>query len=208
MRIGVWENGKFVGVILFGLGAGRSTSGTRYGLKSQHDVAELTRIALKKHATPVSRLIRIAVKLLRKKCPKLKLLISFADPTQGHYGGVYQAAGWIYTGQSHMDGKGFVVHGKEIHSRSLGSRYGVGGQSLKWLQENVDPNTKRFTPLPKHRYLLPLDDTTKQRIIPLRQPYPKRAAGVAGDTSAIHAEEGGSIPTAALSVDGTGGGTA
>jgi len=27
-------------------------------------------------------------------------VVSFADPNQGHHGGIYQAASWLYTGQS------------------------------------------------------------------------------------------------------------
>jgi hypothetical protein len=31
--IGVWENDKFIGVVVFGMGSGRATVGTKYGLK-------------------------------------------------------------------------------------------------------------------------------------------------------------------------------
>src|SRR4051812_47005478 len=80
VRIGVWEGGVFAGVILFGIGAGRSTDGSRYGLRRANEVAELVRVALKPgHVHPVSRCVSIAVRMLRRQSPNLRLLISFAD---------------------------------------------------------------------------------------------------------------------------------
>ena len=32
VKVGVWENGKFVGVCMFGMGAGNCTDGRQYGL--------------------------------------------------------------------------------------------------------------------------------------------------------------------------------
>ena len=53
VKIGVWENEKFVGVVIFSRGATPSLL-RPFGLK-QTEGCELTRIALTKHVTPVSR---------------------------------------------------------------------------------------------------------------------------------------------------------
>ena len=45
--IGVWEDGEFVGVVVFGIGAGNVTNGQRYGLSRSCQMAELTRVALR-----------------------------------------------------------------------------------------------------------------------------------------------------------------
>ena len=80
--IGVWENGSFRGVVIFGMGASPSL-GKPYGLKNG-EFAELTRVAIRKHESSISRIVAIAIRMLRKKTPGLKILISFADPFHGH----------------------------------------------------------------------------------------------------------------------------
>lgn len=125
-KVGVWEDGQFVGAIIFGVGATPELC-KPYGLTS-YQVAELVRVALRAHVTPTSRLVAIAVRLVHHTQPGLKLLVSFADSAQGHHGGIYQAGGWVYTGASY--GRYIITHGKMEHPRSLGARYGVGGQSI------------------------------------------------------------------------------
>lgn len=89
--IGVWENAKFIGVIVFGRGANNKIA-EPYGL-TQTEVCELTRVALTEHINPVTRILAIAIKLLKKQSPNLKLIVSYADPQQNHYGVIYQGGG-------------------------------------------------------------------------------------------------------------------
>ena len=89
--VGVWENSKFIGVVGFGRGANNQIA-KPYGLE-QTEVCELTRVALTKHVNPVTRILAIAIKLLKKQSPTLKLIVSYADPQQNHYGGIYQGGG-------------------------------------------------------------------------------------------------------------------
>lgn len=173
VKIGVWEDGEFIGAVLFGVGAGNSTRGESYGLNRSHEIAELVRVALKDgHASPVSRIVSIAIRMLKKQSPKLRMLISFADELgQNHLGTIYQAGNWIYAGVFDGDG-GFIIHGKIVHSRTVGSAGWV--QSVEWLRKHVDPACRKAKTR-KHRYLYPLDDDMRARLEPLRQPYPKRA---------------------------------
>ena len=171
VKVGVWEDGDFVGVCMFGMGAGNCTNGKQYGLKERAEVAELTRLALKEHKTPCTKIIARAIKLLKKQSPNLRLIISFSDRMgQNHLGGIYQAGNWIYTGDFVGDG-GFIVRGKKMHNRSVHAK--GWKQTLEWLQTNIDPHAKRGKTR-KHRYLMPLDDEMKKRISPLSKPYPKR----------------------------------
>lgn len=193
VRIGVWEGGQLAGVILFGIGAGRSTDGRKYGLRRANEVAELVRVALKPgHVHPVSRCVSIAVRMLRRQSPNLRLLISFADTAQGHHGGIYQAAGWTYAGTTATD-RVFVVKGERKHPKTIHS---IGWkQNEAWLRANVDPNARCEMTPPKHRYLLPLDEEMKCRVAPMARPYPKRAKDQdAGDHPAL----GGATPTRTL----------
>src|SRR6266545_2359603 len=63
-RLGVWENDKFIGVVVFAWDANRHPAG-EYKL-GMTECVELCRIALAKHTTPVSRIIAIAVKMLKR----------------------------------------------------------------------------------------------------------------------------------------------
>lgn len=193
-KVGVWENGTFIGAVIFGVGATPELS-KPYGLTMQQ-VAELVRVALSKHQTATTRIVAIAVKMLKREMPGLRLLVSFADSAQGHHGGIYQGGGWIYTGDSF--GRYIRTNGKVEHPRSLGSRYGVGGQSLKWLRENVDPNAEIISAAAKYRYLMPLDDAMRDKIAPLALPYPKRASEASSDAPTVQVGEGGAAPTPTL----------
>lgn len=91
IKIGVWEDDVFKGVVIFGRGATNELF-TQYGLKNIQG-CELVRIALRNHKTFVSRIISIAIKMLVKLNPGLRMIVSFADPSEGHNGGIYQAGG-------------------------------------------------------------------------------------------------------------------
>jgi hypothetical protein len=195
-KIGVWENGKFIGAIIYGLGATPNLC-KPYGL-TQQECCELVRVALSKHETPVSRIVAISMRILKRDMPGVRLVVSFADPSEGHHGGIYQAGGWLYGGKS-ADARFFVVNGIERHPRSIGSSGWV--QSLGWLRANVDNRASTTLKPGKHRYLMPLDDEMRARIEPLRKPYPKRAGSADGGTAGIQPVGGGSNPTPALLSD-------
>jgi hypothetical protein len=191
VKVGVWEGEKFIGVVLFSRGA-TPEIGSPYGLK-QVEICELTRIALTKHLTPVSKVLSIAIKFLKKTSPNLKMIVSFADEGQGHHGGIYQATNWIYTGGSETHA--YLVNGVQYHPKSLHSKYGTGGQSIPWLQKNIDKNAKRIISGFKHKYLMPLDDEMMVKIKSLSKPYPKR---IKKQDSEHPLELGGAVPTDTL----------
>lgn len=167
ITFGVWENGTFIGAIMFGRGATPQLL-TQYNL-TQSEGCELVRVALTKHETPVSQIIAATIKTIKHTNPGLRLIVSFADPSEGHHGGIYQAGNWIYTGTS-LGKQWFVVNGKTMHPRSVGAA--GWSQSIKWLREHVDPKAKTVEKPPKHRYLMPLDKQTRRRTLKLAKPYP------------------------------------
>jgi len=63
-KIGMWENERFVGAIIFGRGAAPNLL-KPYGLK-QTEGCELVRIAMRDHYHPVSRCVAIAIRMLKK----------------------------------------------------------------------------------------------------------------------------------------------
>lgn len=182
--IGVWEDGNFIGVVLFGMGSGNSTNGERYGLKSSHEMAELTRVALTNHGSPVSQIVAIAIRMLRKQSPGIRLIISMADPQHGHIGAIYQAGNWIYTGETKADVM-YFSGGKWVHHRTATSRGSAKGLPSKPLP-------------PKYRYLMPLDDAMRAQIAPLAKPYPKRAGLVQVEAQSGPPTDTVSIPSSPL----------
>ena len=168
-KVGAWESGEFIGAIIYGLGGGGACNGKQYGLARNFEMAELQRIALTKHDTPVSRMIAISARMLLALCPKLRLLVSYADPSERHHGGVYQGAGWVYTGKSAEDWKAVWPNGKTAHSRIARGHVQFG------IKKTVDISAAtRVTVQGKHRYLLPLDAEMRAKIALLAKPYPKR----------------------------------
>jgi len=170
VKIGAWENGKFVGVVIFSRGA-TPEIGSPYNLR-QDEICELTRVALTKHSAPVSRILAVSFKFLHASSPRLRLIVSFADSSQGHHGGIYQATNWVYAGASKTHA--YRVLGKVEHPKTLHSRYGIGGQSVPWLRANIDKNAERIIAGTKHRYLMPLDAEMRAKIELLAKTYPKR----------------------------------
>ena len=117
----------------------------------------------------------LCLKKLKKEFHNIRMVVSFSDTEQGHHGGVYQANNWLYSGQIESTAnKFFIIHGKKYHGKSLYGKYGVGGQKLQWLRDNVDKNAEYAPYFPKHRYLMPLDKDMRDKIQPLSKPYPKR----------------------------------
>lgn len=191
VKVGVWECGEFIGVVIFSRGASGNLL-KPYGL-DQDQGCELTRIALTKHVAPVSRILRLAMKFLGKNSPELRLIVSFADPQYGHHGGVYQACNWVYVGDT-APGYEYWHGGKRLHSRQVAEK--------GW---NIQQGVKRATLKPsqcavvktagKHRYLMPLDEDMRKKIAPLAKPYPKRAKDQA---STNPVDLGGETPTRTL----------
>jgi hypothetical protein len=192
VKIGVWENQKFIGVVIFSPGA-TPNLGSPYGL-TQRECVELSRIALTRHFTPVSRILSIALKFLISANPKLRLVVSFADRDQSHHGGIYQATNWIYDGTG-SPATFYLINGKKTHPRTIGLAGHI--QNLQGAKK-MDCNAKSIQCQGKHRYLMPLDNEMRKQIIPLAKPYPKRASSETIDTPGIHPGKGGETPTDAL----------
>jgi hypothetical protein len=191
--LGVWEEGRFVGAVVFGSGA-TPMSHRPFGVAPE-EVCELVRVALDARCTPVSRVLRIACTMLLREMPGLRVVVSFADTARGHHGGIYQAAGWTYLGTTAQ--RYYLVSGHVVHPRTLHSRYGYGGQSITWLREHVDPYAVEVPVPVKHKYAKPLDAAMRAQLASLARPYP-RPAGVGSSTDGDQPSGAGATPSAGL----------
>lgn len=191
--VGAWEAGGFVGAVIFGRGAS-SEIGSPFGLR-QDQVCELVRVALGPHTTPTSRVVSVAVRLLRRLCPGLRLIVSYADPEHGHVGTLYQAMGWLFIGTTNRESL-IRLNGRLFHPRTVASRYRT--RSIDWLRQHVAADAGHVRTLPKWRYALGLDDDIRHQLAPRVQPYPKRpkVAGISG----CPADLAGAMPSRPLHV--------
>lgn len=193
VKVGVWEDGAYIGCIIFGLGGGGAGDGRGYGLSRNFEVAELERVALRSHRAPVTRIIRIAIQMLKRQSPGLRLLVSYADPGAGHAGGIYQGGNWVYVGPTADDWCMVDARGKRYHSRIARGHVQFG------LKKTLDVTGMTKVPLPgKHKYLYPLDSEMRARIALLAKPYPKRVRSIDSDAPGDQPGEGGAIPTRTL----------
>jgi hypothetical protein len=160
------------------------------------ECSELCRIALTKHTTTVSRILSIAVRMLKREMPGIRLIVSYADLNHGHIGKIYQASNWLYVGETGHEA-GIMLNGKLTHRRTINSKYGTS--DIDWLRNRIDPCARRHEGKPKFKYLLPLDDEIAERIKRLIKPYSKaRATSETSDTPEVHSGEGRAARTVAL----------
>lgn len=192
-KIGVWEDGLFIGVVLFSKGAAPQAH-CPYRIQNTQ-ICELTRVSLTRHRTTVSKIVAIAIRMLSKQSPGLRLVVSYADPEQGHHGGIYAAGNWIYVGPTPLR-EHFVdvATGKRVHSKTL--KTGRKGLATKLKSQGLIRSIKVW----KHKFLMPLDQEMRARIAPLAKPYPKRAGSAASGTTDFQSVGGGATPTPALPI--------
>lgn len=159
---GVWENDKFIGVIIYSKGSNNNQ--TKFYNLEHTEICELTRIALNKHNENVSKMISISLKLLKKLCPKLKLVFSYAYKDQNHSGAIYKASNFLYLGDNFGKTSSFIINNKKVHRRTVNSILNKKNisASLENVKKYLDPNAKYFIPKGKHLFVYILDKNDKQ----------------------------------------------
>lgn len=159
------DTGRAVAAIFF------SIPPTRW----KEPVLELSRLVRRDDCQiPLTRLVSLACRYL-KKTRRVDLIISYADATMGHHGGIYQACSWNYSGQRDSQNDGVIIAGRFIPGRTCGSLYGTRSVSkLRKLKPRwtIEPHYDRG----KHLYWRALQKTGKakaDRLGLLCLPYPK-----------------------------------
>ena len=82
---------------------------------------------MKREKNSESRVIAFCIRWIKDNLPEVRRIISYADPSHGHSGGIYLAANFRYVGLSGKD-SGFLdpETGRIHHSRALKVRYNQG----------------------------------------------------------------------------------
>lgn len=160
--LGIWEDKKFAGTIIFSMSSAKDL-GKQYGF-AQFERCELIRLSMKpNHRVSASRVIAIALRIIKKQSPGIKVVFSFADTAQGHHGGIYQAGNWIYLGQT-VASPEYFINGRRWHGRAVAASFGKTSGFDK-----VEGSKK-------HRYAMPLDAEASAKLSSHRMPYPAREA--------------------------------
>ena len=183
----VFNNKKeWCGVICYSIGANKSI-GTFANL-NQGQVCELVRVALNGKQESTSKALSLSIKLMAKRNPLIKMIVSYADSEQGHIGTIYKATNWYFIDVSRYAHYVHKVTGKRMHNRSYSE-----------LPKSKQIEYKKTIPFDKYKYIYPLDKSLIPLCKSLAKPYPKQAREVNEDKrGASSTEIGGSNPTHAL----------
>ena len=168
LAFGVFRDSQMLGALT--LGAGPANAYRLIRAATREDCATLTRLWLAESLpkNSESRVLGIVIRALRRHT-SLKFLLSYADPTQGHVGTVYQATGWIYIGLSQATPHYNFGDGIARHPRTVGAN--IGTRSVKRLR-NCGIHVGIVPMLGKHRYLYILDTAWRPFLQVPVYPYP------------------------------------
>ena len=170
LSLGVFLDRRIMGAIT--LGAGPINGHRLIDGAGRDDVWTLSRLWLA-DALPSnteSHVLAVVVRSLRR-FTKVKALIAYADPAAGHVGTVYQAAGWLYTGAPKSLPKLDLGDGVPRHCRSVGSAF--SSHSVAYLRRR-GLEVRQIPQAPKHRYVVFVDRSWRDRLVPAVLAYPKR----------------------------------
>ncbi len=167
-QFGLYVDDMLSGICLFGISSNKN-AGSAF---SNIDTLELVRLvvddSLKRNT--LSQFVSRSLSLLCKPIA----VVSYADPSSGHHGYIYQATNWIYTGES-SPSTVYVKNGIEYHSRTISDVLGSRSREVV-----TSAGYGIVIKPPKHRYyyLLGSKGQRKKMLSMLKKkytilPYPK-----------------------------------
>lgn len=172
---GLFLSEELVGVVTYGTPASAPLKKGIAGDEFKSEILELNRLCLKNNIkNEASILVSASLKML----PRNKIIVSFADISQGHTGIVYQACNFLYCGLS-AKRTDWKVRGKEhLHGQTIADEFrGVKNRAKAMRDKYGDDFYLQDRPR-KHRYILPIGDKrfikiAKKSIKYKQESYPK-----------------------------------
>lgn len=147
VHLGVFLDGKCGGALQFGPSLDkRKLMGLVEGTK-WNEFIELNRMALADWLprNSESRVIAVAMRLLRKNYPWLKWVVSFADGCQCGDGTIYRASGFVLTGMKKNNQIWEAPTGEVFNDTSV--RPGIGGERERERAMRVLANVTHGRPV-------------------------------------------------------------
>lgn len=171
LHLGVFREGAFEGVLQWGYALNPARAGKVVANTTQGQYLELNRMWLSDDAprNSESQAISYALKYIRRACPSVAWVQSYADERCQGLGVVYQACSFLYLG-SHTSP--FYELDGEIYHNLLATAKRLGNKRGAYLWANLDRARKIM--LRQYRYIRFLKtDWIKRLRMPIL-PYPKR----------------------------------
>lgn len=172
---GLFLDTELVGIVTYGTPFSSSLQKGLAGEGYACDVLELNRLCLRNNIkNEATMLVSRSLKLL----PPYKIIISFADTSQGHHGCVYQAANFIYCGLS-AKRTNWKVKGKEhLHSQTIADEFRGTPNRAKAIRDKYGDDFYLEDRSRKHRYIyITGSKVYKKRVLRelryMRAKYPK-----------------------------------
>ena len=151
---------KLIGVACYGFPVGRRVLGSIFSeeILKTRNLLELTRLFIYDgYGKNIESLaISLSFKWLKENAPKIKVLVSYADPEQSHDGAIYQATNWIYQGCGDFQlaptySLRLTEDGDWMHSRSVYSKF--GSADPKKMVKSIGHTFWLKKEASKHRYI-------------------------------------------------------
>lgn len=173
---GLFRKGDLVGVVCYGTPASPTLRSGVAGKENSKKVLELNRLCLKDNLfNEASFLVSQSLKLL----PKNKIIVSFADSSQGHFGYVYQACNFTYHGLSAKRTDWALKSKPHLHGQTIADMSRGQENRAQYMRDTFGDDFY-LKPRPrKHRYVY-LTGSKKQKknlkknIKYKEQEYPKK----------------------------------
>jgi hypothetical protein len=171
LAFGILVRAQLLGVAV--LGAGPKNIACLFREAQGKEVLCLSRLWLDDQLGPncESWTLGIILRHLRRDQDLVKALIAYSDPMAGHRGIVYQAAGFLYLGQSQATPLYRLPDGSVHHSRSLSHSFGT--HSLKHFQSHGTP-LELVPQSAKLTYVALVNPGWRERLLRPVLPYPPK----------------------------------
>lgn len=172
---GLFVNGEIEGICLYGTPPSAPLRRGIAGPDYQNAVLELNRLCLRTNRrNDASYLVSHSLKLL----PPGKIIVSFADISQGHTGYAYQASNFIYTGLSAKRTDWKIQGMEHLHGQTVADRFRGHPSRAQKMREAYGNGFYLAPRARKHRYVYFHGNKRFRReaLAALRyriQPYPK-----------------------------------
>lgn len=175
IHLGVWIGGVLRGALQFGYALNPLAGAQKFVAGTQVDqYLELNRMWLDDVAprNSESRALSYAFKFIKRACPKVAWVQSFADERCGGWGVVYQAANFLYLG--HHRTSFYELDGQAYHPMLL-TAHKKSGQRGQYLRANKHRAIKRSLLQFRYIYLIKPSWRTRFKKAPLPFPKPGQA---------------------------------
>lgn len=155
---GLFDGNHMIGALVFQNASSEAARATVFGGDYRPHITDLHRLVIL-DVTPrnaESWFIAQCLRRLKKAKPHIWGILSFADPSAGHCGTIYQATNAVYSGLT-AAGKPIYVDGdgRQRHSRQCGKNVGVAEAARRGWTAKANS--------PKHRYCLLTPDHRRHR---------------------------------------------